>query len=110
LKNSTLDFSNDLATYYTVLPQFIYTFFKKKYQVYSTGFEYLIYGMYYLGVTSSHCVFFNKVLIIRSNTTYRSSTIVFYYTLHSSAVQRHLSLYISFCVTDINLMIADVDS
>jgi len=32
-------------------------------------------------VTSSRCVFLNNVLIIRSNTTYRSGTIVSYYKL-----------------------------
>jgi len=36
----------------------------------------------------SPCVFLNKLSKIRPNTTYRSSTIVFYYTLlHVSAVQ-----------------------
>jgi len=39
-------------------------------------------------VTLSHWVFLNKVLIIWPNTTYRSRTIVLYYTLqHVSAVQ-----------------------
>jgi len=39
-------------------------------------------------VTSSRCVFLNKVLIIRPNATYSSSAIVFYYTLQNvSAVQ-----------------------
>jgi hypothetical protein len=39
-------------------------------------------------VTSSRCVFLNKVLIIRPNTTYISGTIVCYCTLqHVSTVQ-----------------------
>ena len=39
-------------------------------------------------VTSSLCVFLDKVLIISANATYRSSTTVFYYKLqHISAVQ-----------------------
>jgi len=40
---------------------------------------------------------YSKVLIIQPNSTYRSSTIVFYYTLHVSAVQTiALDLYVVF--------------
>jgi len=51
----------------------------------------------------------DKVLIIRPNTTYRSSTIVFYYTLqHVSAVQ--FSHHQTDVGPDIHLMMADLDS
>ena len=71
--------------------------------------------LFSVGITLSVNV--NKVLIVRTNITYRCSTIVLYYTLqHVSAVLAsyhqtdvgHTEKIISFCVSDIYLMMDDL--